>query len=103
MSGHTPGPWSVWTGRLLGQDIFHDKRTVCADSGVGDKLAVAYCDYHTPERAEANARLIAAAPDLLEMCQMMAAEYSREDGVFFERHPAIGRLLKTIAKATGTP
>lgn len=52
MSKHTPGPWEVSTN---GTDW-----DVCAPDG-GDMLV----DLRGCENAEANARLIAAAPDLL--------------------------------------
>ena len=61
MAEHTPGPWlvhtdgcnQVWTTVGLVAEV-HDGN----DEGVNDK-----------ERAGANARLIAAAPDLLEACK----------------------------------
>lgn len=64
MSGHTPGPWAVctnpaneswWPGTTIGTDHEDDKysRRIC-------DLAVI-----SPDK-EANGRLIASAPDLLE-------------------------------------
>ena len=57
MSEHTPGPWAV-----LGTGIV----------GVGnDALVAAYSRAHLGEQA-ANARLIAAAPELLEALKEIA-------------------------------
>ena len=54
MSKHTPGPWH----------ISDDEQNVLAKDGTGNRL-IAQCHAgHLPERS-ANARLIAAAPDLL--------------------------------------
>lgn len=60
---HTPGPWAAKDWR------------VCAGLGKGQRISV-ICDTaannksRTPEN-EANARLIAAAPDLLAACRMV--------------------------------
>ena len=65
MSGHTPGPWEVgdkrgvWVGPVVMAD--NGKRGVafvCGDS-------------------DANAHLIAAAPDLLHACQAVANDLHR--------------------------
>lgn len=58
---HTPGPWHVsqlWAG-YTGAEI-----------RAGDtKLAILLINGHNAEHGEANARLIAAAPDLLAVLQ----------------------------------
>ena len=67
MSGHTPGPWSV--GTTLADDklaIIHDGDSVMAI------LTTCPPNMH-------DARLIAAAPDLLEACQTFAEWLRRED------------------------
>lgn len=64
----TPGPWKTYphpTQLLLDnrRAVFIKDRTVCATTSDGGGLmAVAYCDYMTPEYAERNAALIANAP-----------------------------------------
>lgn len=95
---HTPGPWYI----SLERSDAHRKLI-----GVGDSARERNDGYwvaHTlgPD-CEANARLIAAAPELLEVCQMMAVEFSNEDGVFFQRHPSVSRLIEAISKATSGP
>lgn len=74
MSKHTPGPWNIefrpehWERRWEISES--DGACIC----VGD-------DWETPFRSEgdANARLISAAPDLLEACQTFAEWLRRED------------------------
>ncbi len=63
---HTPGPWHV--------KVFDDGAFMLAAGPVDDLTSciIATREAH-PEPAEgrANARLIAAAPDLLEACEML--------------------------------
>lgn len=55
MSGHTPGPWRIGSTQTR------------VESRAGSVLAVTDYEPHIPEvAARANARLIAAAPELLE-------------------------------------
>lgn len=57
-SKHTPGPWRTDT------DIFHDRLDIRDESG--RRIAVCMHDYPmSMARHDANAHLIAAAPDLL--------------------------------------
>src|SRR3546814_17954204 len=53
-ANHTPGPWRA--------DPYNDIRT----SPDGCKIAAVVTHYGTLNAADANARLIAAAPDLLD-------------------------------------
>ena len=58
---HTPGPWKVFNNREIGPISKED------DQSYGVMLPVAYIEqYDYPNDYEANARLIAAAPELLE-------------------------------------
>lgn len=89
MSKHTPGPWMVSPYNTMG--IFDDKKR---------PIAVAYEGVHSydielPER-EANAKLIAAAPEMLEALRA-CVEWAKAGGGP-EPFTAAGRI---IAKATG--
>ena len=94
MSKHTPGPWHH-TGRE-----FNDVR----DSD-DELVAVAlHLRVGQPERsiheAEANARLIAAAPDLLEAAQqVLSHKRGEDDWLILAVHCRV--LEAAIAKATG--
>jgi hypothetical protein len=100
MSKHTPGPWSV-ADRL----VPNGRRWVQRNH---TRTLVALV-YSTPER-EANARLIAAAPDLLEACNE-ALEFAEDqedvlDGSYGQPEPnramQVATMLRAaIAKAEG--
>jgi len=88
MSKHTPGPWkeATWSGRVA---IIHDR----ADDGTFD--IVVACNDQAPTLADA--RLIAAAPDLLAALQLIA-NFSNQDVSDMVREIA----RAAIAKAEGT-
>jgi len=93
-TNHTPGPWkkarnsSFWEVVTPFQDQLIDEANEFSPS-------VAYAWGSTEEEAEANASLIAAAPDLLEACQ--AADWNSLDLPEFVRE----KLSAAISKATG--
>jgi hypothetical protein len=108
---HTPGPWR----REKYRDSENYSLTIVADNPYGDKWgtwAVAHAhgwggdDHH---QSEANARLIAAAPDLLEACERMLpflVEFcnlypAHSDQVAVPRAFALGNARAAIAKAQG--
>lgn len=67
---HTPGPWYV-----RGREI----RTV-RDTGIGEYIAyiaTAIRDEKSPDALEANAALIAAAPELLTAAKAFLAHHRR--------------------------
>lgn len=96
---HTPGPWRVSTANPL---------QVNTDKG-GDSVGVAesqkynapntFCD---PNEAEANAKLIAAAPDLLELLSEWLAkeDASTPDGYEHNETSYKAKVRAAIAKAT---
>lgn len=89
MGKHTPGPWKYWSDNGYGDTRFYiaqedgapytsgysDVATLIAETVSGEKKAV----------QEANARLIAAAPDLLEALKGLLDDVqglmSESDGV----------------------
>lgn len=97
MSKHTPGPWVVGDYSDFGQYIWDPK--------VQRIVAETYPDEH--QDFEANACLIAAAPELLEIAKLILKEWNAPtDGV--ARGELIGRLSqyaiearKVIKKAEG--
>lgn len=66
MSSHTPGPWHVGEGPQA--QIVYDK------DGWGVANAVVFHRKHEAGSTIANARLIAAAPDLLEALQYAVSQ-----------------------------
>ena len=92
-TGPTPGPWTVgWTGTVGAP---HNLGRPCVNTG-------GCADWVGPEGAEADARLIAAAPDLLAACEAMAHAANL---VYIERidamNDAAGLARAAIARATG--
>ena len=66
---HTPGPWNY-------QEESDAYTHIVRDS---DGKYVCGCSQHTSGDAEANARLIAAAPELLAACKLIAAYVANGD------------------------
>lgn len=97
---HTPGPW-----RLGGDGIYGQSRLVG-----GDEVRQCVCHigaagiYRNDRNAEllecdANARLIAAAPELLEACK--AAKKLLEPDLIEPGRRVFWKLVAAIAKAEG--
>lgn len=99
----TPGPWVVGPnvdsqGTLVYVCVLAGKEALCACSVYGKKTgSAASKPTFTEAEALANARLIAAAPDMLAALHMLASfkqtGISAHDSVFTD-------LLAVIAKAT---
>jgi len=89
---HTPGPWMV-----DGLDI--ENAGGVAGGMVGEGIPIATMRRATvwldADTQEANAALIAAAPDLLEALQMLSLACTQA-----ERKPALTKASFAIAKAT---
>lgn len=64
MSKHTPGPWRVEPEAYVGEEYYEPSvRTTQDASGMSKAIAIVRISL---EGSHANARLIAAAPDMLE-------------------------------------
>lgn len=98
---HTPGPWT--------SIVRNDASGIVSYIGPQDKfssddiIATVECN-----AGDANARLIAAAPELLEACLASLAEWSQYDGANAIDGPTerariklMSQLKTAIAKATG--
>lgn len=83
MNKHTPGPWLIEVnGFIIAPDGF----------------SVADCDRgRDVNEADANARLIAAAPDML-----MALKNIRKYIEYCDHEPALDEIDAAIAKAEGS-
>ena len=101
---HTPGPWVVGASDFLDQ-------WVCIDAPSGDPdldyeswegVAMAYGCEESPseglEKAKANARLIAAAPELLEALEGLLVVSPHDTP---EAYNYVSNARAAIAKAKG--
>jgi hypothetical protein len=87
-TGHTPGPWTTYHGRATPWwKVLAEGRDV-ADVEGGE--ITVYNDPNHPEAVEANARLIAAAPDLLAA---LKAVHARRIAWPAEIEAAVGAAL----------
>jgi hypothetical protein len=93
MSKHTPGPWHVseeWDGTSIKAGQFYVTHTIQS------------CGFHPDDEdkeiTQSNARLIAAAPDLLEALIVMVDNFgsTSSDDVH-----GLGEARAAITKATG--
>ncbi len=91
MNAHTPAPWYALTDGVADAAIGYraiiggDGYTVCNPSPMG----------------EANARLIAAAPDLLAALQMVAGIWSHDQTANIDPESPLAKVRAAIKKATG--
>jgi hypothetical protein len=88
---HTPGPWGI-SGKEE-RDLGTLSPGFLEISSAHDVCWIAKVQIHTPE-GEANARLIAAAPELLEALKAVVAIADRSTDEF-------DRARAAIAKAEG--
>lgn len=90
MSAHTPGPWSLMAGMPTNVLDAGGLRIARCDNGE--------CDH--PE-AQANARLIAAAPALLEVVEALLLARESMGGALLcdENSPLIDAARTAIAQA----
>ena len=85
---HTPGPWSFCNNTLCqANGNYLHLGTWSESSGLG-------------KMAQANARLIAAAPDLLDALQNMLTAWETGEA-YSDIKNQIGNARAAIAKATG--
>lgn len=92
MSRHTPGPWTAegWNNTTV--NAADGSTITAAPGGVrGAKIS----------EIQANARLIAAAPDLLAALELFLAQYHVPGSAYREARPEIQAALAAISKAKG--
>lgn len=95
---HTPGPWSCCQEEH-GVPYLRVRGTVIGERyKIANVLLDPYCDSPcASEEAKANARLIAAAPELLEVAQEVLAD----DMLQYLPAEYVAKVRAAIAKATG--
>lgn len=98
MSAHTPGPWKV----VNHPRVAHVDSMRSVGHGANGMASIVWLTGGALAQ-EANAALIAAAPDLLDVLEMIrdADEDCRRDGLPQMNPMARRRLDAVLAKATG--
>ena len=99
MDHHTPGPWA-WFNEQEDTGNTYAKSLAPANYESGmDQILYHGADWPI---SSANARLIAAAPELLEACKCMLREMEALDGAYASTDVALWRdsVRDAIAKAT---
>ena len=94
---HTPGPWYVGSGTYEGRNIY-SVASVTDDEGFTYQPIVASAEDDGIDCWDANARLIAAAPALLEALKWMVL---RTEGGEYPDGKCLEDARAAIAKATG--
>lgn len=96
---HTPGPWQSVCGR--NSDNWPVHYVHANNHGIATLIFQPEEGRYTQEQSEANARLIAAGPELLEAARAALADM---DGEGYEsREGVVALLLMAIHKAEGKP
>ena len=102
MSKHTPGPWRVVPRKCnRGNTVGHEVRAKNpnAKSDRGENILFVSPDSSVPS-AEANARLIAAAPELLKACKAaLTLPLNRYDEDGFDHLEKIERIATQVGAA----
>ena len=100
MSAHTAGPWHWEADAVKGDQFGRVRYQVTA---IGETVTRMYYSSFEggPTNAEANARLIAAAPELLAALQKCAVQLEQITGLVHDERCALIDARAAIAKATG--
>ena len=99
---HTPGPWfhdcngSIW--RRNPDELYQNGGTVAGDRPLATVSKGWHHEGAVGYPVEANARLIAAAPELLEAAMAFVAPF---DGIEVVKGSVIAKARSAIAKARG--
>jgi hypothetical protein len=97
---HTPGPWALMDFGAYG-DFEGRSQVVMSEPLSGDnpfRIAVVHVSAKRDDQGAANARLIAAAPHLLEALQGLVARY-KFDGIPNDSLPFVEAARAAISKA----
>lgn len=99
MSEHTPGPWRIWMSnsyRRIGSEATGREVLYATTQRDGQPDLV----FTNGGEDGPDARLIAAAPDLLNACKLALDSITNANGLW--TNPQLGKLLSAaITKAEG--
>jgi len=99
MSKHTPGPWRL----IVGAEGYYSVVSECKNLKDEDRIICDNTEYYPKEATKENARLIAAAPELLEALKAIVYGLCKEDEEgLIEHTEQITNARKAIAEAEGS-
>lgn len=99
MTAHTPGPWEIEHGH---HECVNTSTLPWAMTGPGGReVCQSPNGVDVDDEDDANACLIAAAPDLLAACEAMLEWVARETDDRDWPHPVLDQARAAIAKARG--
>jgi len=105
MSGRTPAPWEAITDRRNSKDQELPPVVVTRADGWQNGQLVATMNVASRAAIYANARLIAAAPDLFDALAALVAAVERDDNPSDEGHDSnsdeMAAARQALAKAKG--
>jgi hypothetical protein len=97
---HTPGPWHIGQSREWDDGELHEQLAVYSAEGVKTAKVETWLK-HCREESEANARLIAAAPELLAALKALLPILDN-DSPLARAYEDVGQLAQAaLAKAEG--
>ena len=91
---HTPGPWSIHETKGNGGNISDRVEIAGPEEGRRKHLVASIYGFKLPE-GQANARLIAAAPEMFEACTLAMDVMNNEDATGLDLYEC--RLILTRA------
>lgn len=94
MSKHTPGPWMADNGETYG-NIWRIQSPIGSNVKIVAEMVCASAE------AEANARLIAAAPEMYEALQMFLAYNDQGGPLHFDTDAMWAKARSVVAKIEG--
>lgn len=109
MTGHTPAPWTV-QNTIKGRYVRRAKGSL-GDAAICKVLKVPASSHHRPggpgllereQEADANARVLAAAPDLLAACELFTGSRARGAGGPEPQRLCLSRLDRVRGRASAT-
>ena len=97
---HSPGPWEFILGATNGQEN-GAHGTICEASEGRYYIASIWADVEElKDRADANARLIAAAPDMYAALKLVRRLWAKDDD-FQESHVIDAAIAKAEGRSNG--
>ena len=93
---HTPGPWAIYVPKCLSNDSM--VYGIDTNNGIKSESVVLFDGGILKKE---DARLIAAAPDLLDALKALTHSLDVEDLVHDDQRSSFAAAIAAIAKATG--